>query len=393
MEPDSAGSAGAALYVVIPGDLDTRTGGYGYDRRIIAGLRDHGWTVNVVRLDDSFPRPTPAARGHAAHMLAAIPDGSTVLMDGLALGALPDEVEREASRLTIVALVHHPLAAETGLDPALAAALEISERRALAAVKSVVVTSHATAGHLADYGVGRERLTVVEPGTDPAPLARGSCIDDEPSRRRSLDGQARFGEARQSAARATAAALSPRPFELALLCVATLTPRKGHALLLSALASIPLRNWRLTCAGSLDRDPATVAQVRGQIRDVGLDDRISLVGDLDQSELAIQYDRADVFVLATLYEGYGMAVAEALARGVPVISTATGAIQDLVGDAGVVVSPGDLRAFTAALSSVLGDPIRRATLKANACRGRDRLPTWDAAAAAMARTLSSQRAG
>ena len=351
---------------MIPGDLDTRTGGYGYDRRIIAGLRERGWVVNALRLDDSFPVPTPAARAHAAQVLAAIPDGSTVLVDGLALGALPEEVEREASRLRIVALVHHPLAAETGIDPALATALEISERRALAAVRSVVVTSPAIAARLADYGVTGDRITVVEPGTDPAPIARGSVAED--------------------AGRPTSA-------PVALLCVATLTPRKGHALLLSALASIPQRNWRLTCAGSLDRDPATVARVRAQLREAGLEDRVSLVGDLDQDALAIQYDGADLFVLATLYEGYGMAVAEALARGLPVISTATGAIRDLVGDAGIVVSPGDLHGMIAALSSAIGDPALRATLRANACRRRDRLPAWDAAAAAMARTLESQAAG
>jgi glycosyltransferase involved in cell wall biosynthesis len=378
------------LYIVIPGDLDTRTGGYGYDRRIIAGLRDRGWTVNVVRLDDTFPLPTPAARGHAVQVLAAIPDGSTVLMDGLALGALPEEVEREASRLAIVALVHHPLAAETGIDPALAAALEISERRALAAVRSVIVTSHATAAHLADYGVSSDRLTVVEPGTDPAPPARGSSVDHEPS---VIPDEPSAIRDEASAIGHEPSAMSHQPSDVALLCVATLTPRKGHALLVSALASVPQRNWRLTCAGSLDRDPATVAQLRAQIRAAGLDDRVSLVGDLDESALAIQYDRADVFVLATLYEGYGMAVAEALARGLPVIATATGAIQDLVGDAGVVVPPGDRRAFSAALSSVIGDSMRRAALKASAGHRRDRLPTWDAAAAAMAKTLASQRAG
>jgi glycosyltransferase involved in cell wall biosynthesis len=357
------------LYVLVPGDLDTRTGGYGYDRRMIAGLRERGWTVSALRLDDSFPMPTPAARTHAAQILAAIPDGSTVLVDGLALGALPEEVEREAARLGIMALVHHPLAAETGLDPAAAATLEISEARALAAARAVVVTSHATAARLADAGVTADRITVVEPGTDAAPLSRGSAISHQPS------------------------AISHQPSEVALLCVATLTPRKGHALLLSALASIPQRDWRLTCAGSLDRDPATVARLRAQIRDVGLEDRVSLLGDLDQSALAAQYDRADLFVLATLYEGYGMAVAEALARGLPVISTATGAIQDLVGDAGIIVSPGDLQAFTAALSSVIGDPLLGATMRANACRSRGRLPTWDAAAAAMARTLESRAAG
>jgi glycosyltransferase involved in cell wall biosynthesis len=380
------------LYVLVPGDLDTRTGGYGYDRRIIAGLRQRGWAVSVLRLDDSFPMPTPAARRHAAQMLAAIPDGSTVLVDGLALGALPEEVEREAARLGIVALVHHPLAAETGIDPAAAATLEISEARALAAARAIVVTSHATAARLADDGVTADRITVIEPGTDAAPLSRGSAVDQEPSRLRSCDADASCGEARQSAEGVTAAAISRQLSEVALLCVATLTPRKGHALLLSALASLPQRGWRLTCAGSLDRDPATVARVRAQIRELGLEDRVSLLGDLDQSALATQYDRADLFVLATLYEGYGMAVAEAIARGLPVISTATGAIQDLVGDAGIIVSPGDLQAFTAALSGVIGDPLLGATMRANACRRRGRLPTWDAAAAAMARTLESRAA-
>src|SRR5262252_9009511 len=149
------------VHVVIPGDLEIRTGGYGYDRRIIAGLRDRGWRVDVHRLDDSFPTPTPAAREHAARVLAAIPDGAAVLVDGLALGALPSEVAHEAGRLKVVALVHHPLAEETGIDPALAARLKISETCALAAVRSVVVTSRNTAARLGEYGVASHRITAI----------------------------------------------------------------------------------------------------------------------------------------------------------------------------------------------------------------------------------------
>ncbi len=360
----SAGSAGSALYVVIPGDLGIRTGGYGYDRRIIAGLRDRGWLVDVQRLDDSFPTPTLAAHAHAASVLAAIPDGSTVLVDGLALGALPDEAEREALRLRIIALVHHPLAAETGVDPVLAVALEVSERRALAASRSVVVTSRATAARLAEYGVTADRITVVEPGTDRAPIARGSRLNSQVS---SLSG------------------------DVALLCVATLTPRKGHELLVRALAAVRHRNWRLICAGSLDRDPLTVARVRDLVRAEGVEDRIVLAGDMEAAMLATHYDRADLFVLPTLYEGYGMVVAEALARGLPIVSTATGAIADLVGaDAGIVVPPGDLAAFTDALSRVLGDAELRAQLSAGARRVRDRLPTWDDAAIAMELALEAK---
>ena len=299
-------------------------------------------------------------------------------------------MEREAGRLQIVALVHHPLAAENGIDPALAAALEISERRALAACRAVVVTSRATAARLADYGVGAERITVVEPGTDSAPLARGSASSTR------LSDSRREPPAASPEPCGEPAAQGAEPFEVALLCVATVSPRKGHALLLSALAAVAQRNWRLTCAGSLDRDGATVTRVRTQLRAYRLEDRVSLAGDMDAAALADLYDRADLFVLPTLYEGYGMAVAEALARGLPVISTATGAIEDLVlgrvrlhpgQPAGIVVPPGDLAAFTDALSRVLGDAQLRAQFAAGARRVRDRLPTWDAAAAAMAGAL------
>jgi glycosyltransferase involved in cell wall biosynthesis len=357
------------LTVVVPGDLETRTGGYGYDRRIIAGLRALEWRVEVAQLADGFPFPSTAARADAERALAAIPDGRRVLVDGLALGALPDEAARHAARLAIVALVHHPLAAETGLDPAVAAALEESERRALASARSVVVTSRGTAAALARYGVAADRIAVVEPGTDPAPLARGS----------------------QSAIPNQSAVINQQS-AISLLCVATLTPRKGHELLLRALASVPAGDWRLTCAGGFDRDPATAERVRALVRELALEDHVMLAGDMNAAQLAVEYDRADLFVLPTLYEGYGMAVAEALARGLPVVSTATGAIAQLVGEcAGIVVPPGDRIAFSAALARVLGDASLRDRLAAGARAVRDHLPTWDAAAAAMAQALERIR--
>jgi len=344
--------------VVVPGDLEARTGGYGYDRRIIAGLRASGWSVTVIRLDDSFPRPTIAARRHAATALASVPDGQLVLVDGLALGVLPDEAAAYASRLVLVGLVHHPLALETGLDARCAAELDDSERRALSAVRHVVVTSRRTAATLTRYNVDASRLTVIEPGTDPAAVARGL----------------------------------PGSSAVELLCVATLTPRKGYERLLDALAAIPCDNWRLRCAGSVDRDPDTTARVHARLTNPRLASRVTLVGDMNPAQLAVEYDRADVFVLATLYEGYGMVVAEALARGLPVVSTATGAIADLVGaDAGIVVTPGDVTAFSDALARVIADADLRSRLAAGARRVRDRLPTWDAAVRAMERVLAAAR--
>jgi glycosyltransferase involved in cell wall biosynthesis len=353
---------GASIAFVAPGRLETRTGGYNYDRRMIAGLRARGWSVDVLELDDGFPRPSAAALAGAARALEALAPGTTVIIDGLALGAMPAEVEREASRLRLVALVHLPLAEDVGLDRDTAARFEAGERRALAAVERVVVTGRGTAATLAGYGVGRDRITIVEPGTDRAPLASGS-----------------------------------RDAAVHLLCVATLNKGKGHAILFRALASTPHRDWRLTCAGSLDRDPETVDLLRAQLRRDGLDDHVSLVGDLGSDELAACYDSADVFVLATLHESFGMAVAEALACGLPVVSTATGAIPELVGggEAGLIVPPGDEHALADALSHVLGNADLRARLADGARRVRDRLPSWEQAvdrlAAALPRSGGSGR--
>jgi glycosyltransferase involved in cell wall biosynthesis len=167
------------------------------------------------------------------------------------------------------------------------------------------------------------------------------------------------------------------------LCVASLTPRKGHDVLFRALASIPFRGWRLTCVGSVDRHQAMAEQLRALARTLDLEDHISFAGEADGSRLEAHYASADVFVLPTLYEGYGMVIAEALAHGLPVISTQTGAIAELVGEqAGIVVSPGDERALASALSRVLDDKdgsgIRtREWLARGARQMRDTLPTWD----------------
>jgi len=158
----------------VPGDLQSATGGYGYDRRIIAGLREAGWRVNVHALDGSFPFPTAAALEHAGAVFSGIPEGALAIADGLALGAMPEVAERHAGRVRLVALVHHPLAVETGLSRESASRLEQSERAALRSARHVVVTSEATAEALAPYDVPRARISVIVPGTDAAPLAAGS---------------------------------------------------------------------------------------------------------------------------------------------------------------------------------------------------------------------------
>jgi len=341
------------IVLVAPGPLQSRTGGYIYDRRMVEGLRQLGWQVDVLELDSSFPYPTPAALQHASRALAAVGAGTITIVDSLALGVMAEIVTREASRLPVVALVHLPLAAAIGLDRGDAARLADEERRALAAAALVVVTGRAALPLIAGYDVAPSRVVVVEPGTDRAPLAHGS-----------------------------------RTSPLELLAVATLNPGKGHEMLLEALSAVSDPAWRLTCAGSLTRDPATSARVRTTAARLQLEHRVSFVGELDGPALASCYDRADVAVLATQQETYGMAVAEALAHGLPVVATMTGAIPDLVGDdAGLLVPVGDTDALAAALARVLGDATLRARLAEGARRRRDRLPTWDAAARRLSTAL------
>lgn len=347
------------LALVVAGDPRTLTGGYEYDRRIAAGLRARGWDVTVHALDASFPAPTATALAAAQRTLARVPDGGTVLLDGLALGGMPELAASASARLQLVALIHHPLAEETGLDAACADALARAERRALGAMRAVIVTSRATAAALAAYGVAADRIAVVEPGTDPAPLARGSGTS-----------------------------------AVELLCVATLVPRKGHGVLFDALARLAQHHWHLTCVGSLERSAETVAGLRRQLDDLKLADRVTLAGACDPATLARCYDRADVFALATFHEGYGMALAEALARGLPVVSTNAGAVSGTVpADAAVLVAPGDVGALTDALGRVLTDVAFRARLAAGARRARAALPTWDTACARLAQALERVGAG
>jgi glycosyltransferase involved in cell wall biosynthesis len=353
-----------AVVLVVPGDLAARTGGYGYDREIIRGLMEIGWRVDVCGLDGSFPFPTDTARRQARGALAALRDGTLVLADGLAFGAMAEEAEAERERLCFVALVHHPLALEHGLDAATASRLVDSERRALATTRGVVVTSAATVQSLARYGVPAEDIAVVRPGTAPAPVARGT--------------------------RGIGPTATDAPVEL--LCVASLTPRKGHDVLFDALARRTDRCWHLTCAGSDRADRAFTADLVQRLARAELADRVTFAGDLAEAALAVAYDRADAFVLPTRHEGYGMAVAEAVMRGLPVVSTATGAIPEMVDSrSGVIVPIDDVGALAEALDALIADDSTRARLTTGARARRAELPQWPDAVREMAAALAGFR--
>jgi glycosyltransferase involved in cell wall biosynthesis len=350
-----------ALEFIIPGDIESASGGYVYDRTMIAGLRELGWQIGVHRLDASFPSPTADALVQAARVLAALPDRACVLIDGLALGSMPQLIASHSRRLAMVALIHMPLASEYGIEAALAERRRQQEREALQLVRHVIVTSHLTQRAFAHDGVDESRLAVVEPGVWSKSIASGL---HERSAADSVDGIVK------------------------LLCVATVHEGKGHELLIDALAPLAHLRWQLTCIGSLTRSPATVQRLESRLQRLGLVERVALRGELPHTALSEHYLAADLFVLPTLRESYGMAVAESLAHGLPVVSTRTGAIPELVGAAaGVLVDPGDRDALRAALERTLTDGALRTSLRAAAVEARPRLILWPQACERMTRIL------
>lgn len=347
-----------AATFAVPGSLDTPTGGYAYDRRIIGALRQRGWRIDVLDLGEGFPEPSEAVRAGALAALRRGEGEGPVVIDGLALGVLPEAASVLGKGRPLVALVHHPLALESGLAPARADALRASERAALADAAQVVVTSPSTADLLAaDYGVPRARISVVLPGTDRAPRATGS-----------------------------------RGAEVDLLAVGSLVPRKGYDILLAALARLRNLGWRLTIVGDAERNPQTAKALGAQVRDLGLRGRVFFTGALAPEALAERYATADLFVLASRFEGYGMAYAEAIVRGLPVVATTAGAIPATIPPGcGLLVPPNDVAALTDALAVALSDGARRRQWAETAWRAGRGFPTWEQSAARFAQALRAAK--
>jgi glycosyltransferase involved in cell wall biosynthesis len=342
------------LTLALPGSLEARTGGTTYDRRVVEALREDGWWVDVLEWAATFPFPSEDQRLEAAASLAALPDNALVMIDGLALGVLPGLARREMSRLRLVAMVHHPLALETGLSPMMAATFAAEERAALQCMRAVVVTSATTAAILEGaFNVPAEAITVAVPGVD------------------------------QPAAR------SPRkPGPMRILALGQVSPRKAHDVLVDALSRIAELDWTCIIAGSLESDPETAEALAEQIDRLGLAERIHLVGEVDDQTAQRLYEEADLFALASLYEGYGMVFAEAMAHGLPIVATTGGALPEVVPpSAGVLVTPGEAEAFAQALAGLVTDPQRRAVLAGGARDVGGTLAGWDDTAATIAAVL------
>ena len=324
----------------IPGDINTVTGGYIYERRLLDGLRAQGRDVAHIQLGASFPDPTDADMADAAAQLLALPPDRPLILDGLVYGSIDTQILRDM-RAPIVAMIHHPLALENGLSAARRDHLFVTERDNLAQAAHVLVPSPHTAALLAaDYGVAAGTITIARPGTDRP-------------------------------------AMPPNPSDPPLiLSVGIQCPRKGHDVLLRALEPLLHLDWQAVIVGGVhDQDHARA--LHNLHESLGLQDRVRFAGRVPPDELAGFYSKATVFALATRFEGYGIVFDEALSFGLPIVTCQTGAVPDTVpADAGMLVPPDDPALFSQALGLFLTDHALRDGKARASQRAGLALPPW-----------------
>jgi glycosyltransferase involved in cell wall biosynthesis len=348
------------VHVIVPEDIDDParpSGGNTYDRRVCRGLAALRWTVREHAVPGAWPSAGEAGHAALARAVGRIPDGAVVLLDGLIASAAPDVLVPQARRLRQVVLVHMPL----GHRPpdGEAGGVRARERDVLAAAAAVVTTSAWSRRRLRElYALPADRVHVAEPAVDGAGLAPGTAAGE------------------------------------ALLCVASVTPGKGHDVLLDGLATTMDLPWRCACVGSLVRDAAYADRIRRRARDDGLGDRVSFPGACTGPDLDRAYASADLLVLPSHAETYGMVVGEALARGLPVLAADVGGVTEALGHAedgarpGLLVPPGDPTALGGALRAWLGDTRLRSRLRRAARRRRGSLRSWPETAGVLADVLA-----
>ncbi len=324
------------------GETGRKTGGYLYNARVILGLRERGIEVEEVVASGASPEEQRTAAPHLASTFD-ISEFDAIVVDALARIAVAPHVECWMASRPVVAMVHElPSVAGGESGPETVARERACEEPLLRADRLVAVSDHGRK-ILEGRGVPAGRIHVVQPGFDRLPPDGGS----------KRDGPVRA------------------------LCVAQWIPRKGILTLVEAWTLHERPCAVLELVGETDADPDYALRVKAAI---GAAPRGSIVvaGAVDDASLGVAYAVADLFVLPSRYEGYGIVYAEALACGLPIIACDAGPVPELVGrEAAVLVQPDDRDALSAALDLVLGDRALRERMSAAASRRASRLPRWD----------------
>lgn len=330
--------------LLVPAPLATLSGGYGYDRAVLAGLAAAGHQATAVEIPGRFPLADAATSRAAAEALSRLGPEVTPVIDSLALPAFAECAEAMRHQ-RIVGLIHHPNSLETGLPPEELEPLRAAEHRLLPLFARLVVPSPAVAEHLAqEFAVDRERIRVVAPGSVPAARSAGS------------------GGA-----------------SCRILSIGALVPRKGHDVLLRALARLFDLDWSLTIVGSDRRDPAHARVLRELAERLEICEHIRFAGEISAAALEAEWQGADLFALASHWEGCGAAILEAKRHGLPLALVGGGAAAGLVTPAsGICAAPGDEATYSKSLRRVIFDRDLRHDLANASWAEAQTLPGWEA---------------
>jgi glycosyltransferase involved in cell wall biosynthesis len=330
------------VHFLTMGDIHSLTGGYLYNMNIMEGLEQNGYSVNIIGTDwpwDNKPELEKISRFHFEKLVA----GSCILIDSLVLSLLRREVQEFSDKLIFVGMIHLPASYSISSDGY--GKLSGEELLALHQMRQVIVTGQFTFDLLCNAGLNPAGIRVVEPGTDQFPQKTH---------------------------------YKPVPSEL--LCIANYSPIKAQDILIRSLNRITDRDWTLHLYGDKDRDKEYSAMVNSLIKEFHLKKRVIMHGIAGRDEITAIFLDADLFVMPSLFESYGMALTESLAHGIPVVTTRTGNIPVTVpAGMGIFVEPGNEQQLADAIRSLLDDPAKYTSLCADASQYHLRARSWEQA--------------
>lgn len=342
------------ILFVIPGDINLPTGGYRYDKEIVNAWKASGIDVELISLEGDYPFPSDQEKSNALDAVKKFPDADVAVVDGLLGGVLPEFIQKLSNAMPVVALIHHPLCLENGLNDKIAKALKTSEKKGLKFVSQIITTSPATTKTVSKlFGFDRSKIHTILPGVKRTQISRGS------------ESQTTH-----------------------LLCVGSIIERKDHKTLLQALSTLKYLDWRLDCYGSTEFDKELYAQIQDIITKENLSKKVTFHGAVSDERLDAAYATSDIFVLPSLFEGYGMVYAEAIVRGLPVIATTAGAIPDTVPETcGILVEPNNIEMLAQALEKLITNEEMLNKFRQNAINAEPTFPTWQNSATRFAEIL------
>ena len=330
------------IHFLIPEDINLLKGNYVYNKRIAEGLKAIGHQVIIQQLPDDFPFPSDTSLQQCRQIMGAIPQAEPVIIDNLVFGVIPDILKDFYLQKPIVALVHITLSADPNLTAYQREMVLSLEKKAQKYAKKFIVSSSYTANLLTAAGIEKNQINVIIPGVDNYPQKK--IYPGKPSK---------------------------------LLSIANFTRNKGYMTLMKALTALKNKDWELHCYGNLNFDKEYVDELQMIIRRNGLKEKVWLHGPVSGKELSDVYLNADLFIHASNFETYGMAVAEALAHGIPVITSTGGGICETVPvKMGQFFNPGDVYVLQTIIEELLENPQLYKTLYTEASTYHNQVHTW-----------------